>query len=58
MLADENSPASGIAGFEVIAAVWAAADQLAHTYVTGEGVGWHEHDPRLYSGVNRFFGTQ
>lgn len=57
VLADEDSPASGIAGFEVIAAVWAAADRLAHAYVTGEGVGWHEHDPRLYSGVDRFFGT-
>lgn len=58
VLADEDNPASGIAGFEVIAAVWAAADRLAHAYVTGEGVGWHEHDPRLFSGVDRFFGTQ
>lgn len=58
VLADEDNPASGIAGFEVIAAVWAAADQLAHAYVTGDGVGWHEHDPRLYSGVDRFFATQ
>ncbi|MDZ5620210.1 methyltransferase domain-containing protein [Nocardioides sp. HM23] len=58
VLADEDNPASGIAGFEVISAVWAAADQLAHAYVTGEGVGWHEHDSRLYSGVDRFFATQ
>lgn len=58
VLADENTLASGIAGFEVIAAVWAAADQLAHAYVTGDGVGWHEHDSRLYSGVDRFFATQ
>lgn len=57
VLADEDTPASGIAGFEVISAVWAAADRLAHAYVTGEGVGWHEHDPRLFSGVGRFFGT-
>lgn len=58
VLADEDTPASGIAGFEVISAVWAAADQLAHAYATGEGVGWHEHDARLFSGVDRFFGTQ
>jgi SAM-dependent methyltransferase len=57
VLADEDSPASGIAGYEVIAAVWAAADRLANAYVSGEGVGWHEHDPRLYSGVDRFYGS-
>jgi SAM-dependent methyltransferase len=58
VLADEDNPASGIAGFEVIAGVWAAADQLAHAYVTGDGVGWHEHDARVFSGVDRFFATQ
>ncbi len=58
VLGDEDNPASGIAGFEVIAAVWAGADRLAHAYVTGEGIGWHEHDPRLYSGVDRFYATQ
>lgn len=55
VLADESTPASGIAGFEVIAAVWAAADKLAHAYVTGTGVPWHEHDPRLFTGVERFY---
>ena len=57
VLADDDSPASGVAGFEVISAVWASADQLAHAYTTGDGVGWHEHDPRLFSGVERFFRT-
>jgi SAM-dependent methyltransferase len=57
VLADDDSPAAGVAGFQVITAVYAAADQLAHSYVTGEGVAWHEHDPRLFSGVDRFFRT-
>lgn len=57
VLAEDDSPVSGVAGFEVIAAVWAAGDRLAHAYATGEGVGWHEHDPRLFTGVDRFFGT-
>lgn len=57
VLADDDSPASGVAGFEVISAVWASADQLAHAYATGDGVGWHEHDPRLFTGVDRFFRT-
>jgi SAM-dependent methyltransferase len=57
VLADDDSPAAGVAGFEVISAVWASADQLAHAYATGDGVGWHEHDPRLFTGVDRFFRT-
>jgi SAM-dependent methyltransferase len=58
VLADEDSPAAGVAGFEVIAAMWASADRLAHAYATGDGLGWHEHDPRLFTGVQRFFRTQ
>jgi SAM-dependent methyltransferase len=57
VLADDDSPAAGAAGFEVIAAVWASVDQLAHAYTTGAGVGWHEHDSRLFGGVDRFFRT-
>ena len=55
VLADDDSPAASIAGFEVIAAVWASADRFAHAYATGEGIGWHEHDPRLFTGVERFY---
>jgi SAM-dependent methyltransferase len=58
VLADDDSPAAGVSGFEVIAAVWASVDRLANAYATGEGVGWHEHDPRLFTGVQRFFRTQ
>ena len=57
VLAEEESPTAMMAGFELIAAVWAGVDKLAHAYTTGEGVGWHEHDPRLFSGVARFYGT-
>lgn len=57
VLAEEESPAAMMAGFEVIAAVWATVDRLAHAYATGEGIGWHEQDPRLYDGVARFYGT-
>lgn len=58
VLADEDSPANGIAGFEVIASVWSSVDQLAHAYATGEGVAWGDHDARLFTGVDRFFGVQ
>jgi len=55
VLADDDGPATQIGGFEVTAAMWASADRLAHGYATGDGVGWHEHDSRLFSGVDRFF---
>jgi SAM-dependent methyltransferase len=57
VLADDDSPAAGVAVFEIIAAVWASVDKLAHAYATGTGVGWHEHDQRLFGGVERFFRT-
>ena len=57
VLADENSPAFGAATFEVITGVHAATDKLAHAYATGDGVGWHEHDSRVFTGVERFFST-
>lgn len=57
VLADEDSPAAGIAGFEVIAAVWASVDRLANAYTTGDGLAWHEHDSRLFTGVDRFYAT-
>lgn len=57
VLAEEESPTAMMAGYELIAAVWAAVDKLAHAYTTGEGIAWHQHDPRLFSGVARFYGT-
>jgi SAM-dependent methyltransferase len=57
VLAEEQSPTAMMAGFELIAAVWASVDQLAHAYATGEGLAWHEHDSRLFSGVARFYAT-
>ncbi len=57
VLAEEMSPASLTAGFELIAGVWAAVDKLANAYTTGEGLPWHAHDPRVFSSVARFYGT-
>lgn len=57
VLAQDESPAAMMAGFEVIASVWADVDKLAHAWTTGEGLAWHQHDSRLFSGVARFYGT-
>lgn len=55
VLADEETVATQIAAYEVIAGVWASVDLLANAYATGEGVAWHEHDTRMFSGVERFY---
>ncbi len=44
------------------AAVGSAPAQIsssaaANVYTTGDGLAWHEHDPRLFSAVARFYGT-
>ena len=57
VLADDESPAASIAGFEVIASVWATVDRLAHAWTTGDGIAWGEHDSRLFTGVDRFYRT-
>jgi SAM-dependent methyltransferase len=57
VLAEEESPHALMPGFELIAAVWGIVDKLANVYTTGEGLGWHEQDPRLFGAVARFYGT-
>ena len=55
VLADPDSPAYVAGIFPIIAAAWASADRAADAFRTGDGVGWHEHDPRLFGGVERIF---
>src|SRR5918994_6956663 len=57
VLAEEESPTAMMSGFELIAAVWGGVDRLAHVYTTGEGLAWHDQDPRLFGAVARFYGT-
>ena len=54
-LADEDSPVFVCGGFEGIASCYADADTFVDAYRTGRGVGWHEHDERLFRGTERFF---
>lgn len=56
VLADPQSPTYLPGVFEITASMWAATDQLAEAFSTGNGVGWEDHDPRLYRGVERLFG--
>jgi len=54
-LADDNSPALLPGAFQVALAATRSLDKIADAFKTGEGVGWHEHDPELFVGTERFF---
>jgi 2-polyprenyl-3-methyl-5-hydroxy-6-metoxy-1,4-benzoquinol methylase len=54
-LADEDSPVFLPGGFAGIAAAWAGSMKFVEAFRTGQGVGWHEQDTRLFRGTERFF---
>lgn len=54
-LADEDSPVYLLGAFELIASLYADEDKILEAFKTGKGMGWHEHDPRLFRGTERFF---
>ncbi|MCA1841708.1 MAG: SAM-dependent methyltransferase, partial [Actinobacteria bacterium] len=54
-LADESSPVYLAGVFDVLASVWADEEKLLDAFRTGRGLGWHEHDHRLFHGTERFF---
>ena len=54
-LADETSPAFVLGGFQAMTAAMKAAPKVAEGFTTGKGLGWHEHDPDLFEGTERFF---
>ncbi len=56
VLADEDSPVLMLGGFDFTATFFADEDRILDAFRTGVGVGWHEHDPRLYPGCDRFYG--
>ena len=55
VLADENSPVFLGGAYEGIAACYSDYAQLIDAFRTGRGVGWEQHDERLFSGVRRLF---
>ena len=54
-LADEDSPVYVLGAFELISSLYADEDQITEAFRSGEGMGWHEHDHRLFCGTERFF---
>jgi SAM-dependent methyltransferase len=54
-LTDEESPACVLGGFQGMTAAMRAAPKVTEAFRSGKGVGWHEHDPDLFEGTERFF---
>jgi SAM-dependent methyltransferase len=55
VLADEDSSFYVLGAFELIASLYADEDKILEAFRSGSGLGWHEHDHRLFRGTERFF---
>jgi SAM-dependent methyltransferase len=54
-LANEDGPAYMPGAFELITATLRDEPKVTEVFRSGEGLGWHEHDPGLFRGTERFF---
>src|SRR5262249_52115403 len=54
-LGADEGPACVLGGFQGMVAATKIAPRIVEAFRTGKGVGWHEHDPELFIGVERFF---
>jgi ubiquinone/menaquinone biosynthesis C-methylase UbiE len=55
VLANPESPAFLPPAFDVAASLWHGEDKILAAFRSGSGVGWHEHDCRLFTGTEAFF---
>ena len=54
-LAKEDSPVYVAPAFELIASAYIDEPKITNAFLTGEGVGWHEHHECLLRGTEKFF---
>ena len=54
-LTNDESPACIVGGFIGLGAATRILPRHLEAFRTGQGVGWHEHDPDMFEGVARFF---
>ena len=55
-LADEDSPFYVLGIYDMFASLYADEDKIVEAFRAGTGMGWHEHDHRLFRSTERFFG--
>jgi ubiquinone/menaquinone biosynthesis C-methylase UbiE len=55
VLANPDSPVFLPPAFDVAASLWHDEDKIVAAFRSGNGMGWHEHDCRLFTGTEAFF---
>ena len=55
LLADESSPVLLCGLYQIAQTMFADEPAITEAFRTGNGFGWHEHDPRLFGATERFF---
>ncbi|HZE06758.1 MAG TPA: methyltransferase domain-containing protein [Solirubrobacteraceae bacterium] len=55
VFAEEESPAYMLGGYHIISSAYKDRPRLEERLRSGEGFGWHEHDPELFAGTEQFF---
>jgi SAM-dependent methyltransferase len=55
VLANPESPIFLPPAFDVAATLWRDEDQILAAFRSGNGMGWHEHDCRLFTATEAFF---
>jgi ubiquinone/menaquinone biosynthesis C-methylase UbiE len=55
VLANPGSPAFLRPAFDVAASLWRDEDQILAAFRSGKGMGWHEHNCRLFTATEAFF---
>jgi len=55
VLANPDSPAFLPPAFDVAASLWHDEDQILGAFRSGKGMGWHEHNCRLFTATEAFF---
>jgi SAM-dependent methyltransferase len=54
-LATEDSPAYLPGAFQLVLGSLRAVPRITESFRTGAGMGWHEHDGRVFCGTEKFF---
>jgi SAM-dependent methyltransferase len=54
-LAQEGSPAFVPGAFQLMTSLIKDEEKIGRAFLTGDGVGWHEHHHDLFAGTERFF---
>lgn len=55
VLADDKSPVFLPHAWQIVASMWADEEKTLHTFRSGTGLPWGEHDERLYCGIAAFY---